>query len=909
MELCPSRLSLKSEGDLDFTREGPTGSFRNYLTQRGFTVPSCPKNLRRLPACLILTLAVLTLGCGDSSDIHGDSGTLNGGNRLPAAPGRLAIGQAAAQARIAFLSPDGKTLATTTTVDPQGSFGTDVALPGSFIVEATPAPSASFQGSLGALSAELEGFQPQSKEIVVNVPTTLLARFHQRHPDLSLSQVRSRVHQFLAIPESTTLEALDDSPGAPFVHDLFFRLAQDNGGVEPFLEMLLDEMEGSGVRPISLKSEEGNTVTTFLGGCAFGLAEDFVKSEVVIGIGWAFRAMGINFPFPSNFDLERKLNQLSLQIDEVSDELTRFESQLDYQRAVDELGDKVVTPSDSSTQALKSAIQVHSVPLNPSLAYLPLNGSYTYLSELQAAFSQNDARSMLDLLVSYLEGTYSEAGAGDRMERLLVRLLSPSWGIDNDLSSYNGYGAFSNATISQQSAMLQYYLGYLEQTVLLFAEQTHNTSNAMTLVGNIRTAKPYLASLARAKKRILAQVPQPLGSDQLFVDRQAGLIWYMGNLGRYGSGLSFKDATTYASKFSGVGPLSSGWRLPVDRELDLLYRRIAAGNAAQASNQKPSSVMTRWGWDISYIGGNHRVWANDGRESRFSLDDGNLQSDIGGHNDVILVHEYSNGGRDDDFLPALSLGSPQAMTISGATPGDIQGPGSPMVQLRCLAQVEGTYGGNFTVGGQPRSATSGSGFSIDDFDLTENAVWTSSNELMATVSNFEGTQDSEGNVVTPPSHGLVVWQPQFTGGSLQPVTITATYRGASASITLRPPSSVTPVLSSIQVFPYNVDFGTILSQVTQPFAAVLFCKDPVTGDSQVQNFNEITAPVVTWTLTDSAGAPLSTDQNSGFFSNDPNKLILNTTLTTTFMVVQATVASSPGIVGTAPIKAGIIKTP
>jgi hypothetical protein len=859
-------------------------------------------------------LTLWTQGCGDSSGsfvaTQGENPAVET-NALPAVLGRLSIGRPVAQASALF-TVDGQTLATTVTTDEQGHFGTDANLPPAFTVLVRPAGSV-LQGSNLSFASRVEGFTNQSPEIIVNVPTTLMTRFHDRHPELSLAQARARVYSFLLIPQEVPLEAIDDSLRAPFLHSLFFRLAEQNGGVEAYLEKLLDEMEGPTTHPINFETTgppgaggAAQKKPTFLGGCAEGLAEDFVKAEVLTGLGWAFRAMGLNFPFPSNFDLEKKLDQLSDEVEALGNELTRFENEVPYQMAINKLGDEVVAPSDASTQALTAAVESHSIPLKPNLAYLPLGTSYGYLSELEAAFAQNDAQGMLDLLVSYLEGTYSPDGVAARLERLLVQVLFGPWGIDNDLTSYNGYGAFSNATLSQQAVMLQYYLGYLEQTTLLYTEQTHNAADATTLVSNIRAAKPYLASLARAKKRILAQVPQSLGSDALFVDRQAGAIWYMGNLGSRGTAQSWSDAKTYASKFAGVGPLSSGWRLPSDIELARLHQRIAAANNALASpTGKPSGVMTRWGWDISYIGGNHRVWTSSSNVW-FSLDDADTKNDLGGRNDVILVHDYSLSSTDDSFLPLLSLGSAQNMQIDGATGADLQGPGNPSVQLRCEALINGTYGGTYTVGGKSVKSPSGSGFGVSFYDLTEQVEWSSSNELMATVSNFEATYDAQGNELTPASHGLVVWQPQFAGTSLEPVTIVATYQGASASVTLQPPTSVTPVLSSIQVFPYNVDFGALVAPVQQSFAAVMFFKDPVTGDAQVQSFNEATAPPVTWSLTDANGVPLSSAQNSGFITSDPDLLLLNTTLTTTYMLVQAT---SGAVTAAAPIKAGILPAP
>ena len=871
---------------------------------------------------------IMASGCGGSDkQLITSGGTANdgGGNTLPAVLGKLSVGQAVPSATVTFVANDGRTLGTSA-VDSDGFFGTDTAVSGNISVRVQVGAGANLQGAAPLFGTELEGFGPDSKEIVVNIPTTLMARFHERHPELTLAEARARVHQFLGIPETATLELMEDSPRAHFVHDLFFQMAAQNGGVEAYLESLLQKMERGGIHTFQPEGLAALGIK-FLGGCAEGLAEDFVKDETLTGFGWASKAMGINFPFPSNFDLERRLEEISQQIDALGDELVRFESQVAYQAAIDKLGTDVVVLSNTLASNLSNAANNHKIPLRPELAYIRPGQSYPYLAELEAAFTQYSAQSILDELVAYLEGTYTQTGVDDRLERLLVKLLFPPFGIGSDLSRYNGYGAFSNTTIDQQNKMLQYYLGFLEQTALLYAEQVHNTSDATTLVNNIRSAGPYLASIAQAKKRILAQVPEPIGSDNLFIDREAGMIWYTGNLGRNGGQRTMHEAVGYASnKFAGVGPLQR-WRLPSEKELRSLYHRIEAADGAKGEHDdKRARILTRWGWDISYMDNTHHVWVNPGDSgvyglkevqyvgqqigvyTRFSLDTGNASSVTrDDRNDVILVHDYyapPRDARDDQFFPPFSVGSPGPLVLTGAQ-NYSEAPSPTQLQLGVVTNVMGTYGGQYTVAGQTHTRNAETtAFVFENMDVTAQAVWTSSNPGMATVSNFEASQDADGNVLTEASHGRVVWQPQFNGAPLQPVTITATLRDQSASITIQPPSSVTPVLSSIQVFPYNVDLGSIFP-VQQNFEAVLFYQDPVTQDAQVQSFREATAPDVAWSLTDANGVPIPPEQNSGFITTDENNLLLNNTLRTTFMLVRAIVSGSPDVVGTAPIKAGI----
>lgn len=846
-------------------------------------------SLRGSIAFYCLLLSLFLGGCGDGTAPITGTGEL--GRILPATLGRVVLGTPVAGVPVEFRAPDGRVLAVTVS-DRFGMFGTDIELPAGSTVSAELSDGVVLRTELAVLPILSQG-TGQEREIVLNVPNTLAAAFHLRHPELSLAESEQRVRRFLGIPDGYLLGALDDSRHSPFHHQVFLQEAAGNGGIAAFLEILLDEMETDQIRSFGIILSG----VKFLGGCATDLGKDFIKGETVTGFGWASRALGINFPFPSNADLEKELEKISQQIQDLSNELETFEAQAEYTAAQNKLGNDVVTPSNTTANELATTIS--SSQLNPVTTWIDINSSNPLVAELSNAFSLFNARGGLDELVSYLLGTYSQAGADKRLERLLVALINPPFGIDSDLEVYNGYGAYSNTTLAQQQSMLTYYLQVLEQAAEIYAEQVHDVSDPDTLVANIRQGQTYLASLARVKKQVLQQLPDPLPSDQVFVDREWGLMWYIGNLGSHGSQVKHDDAKDYAKKFPGVGPYTDGWRLPTKEELGRLYARIEAGASKKSiPNDKRALVLERWGWDISYMNNNHRVWAEDD-VARFSLDTGRHVNYEGSYrNDVILVRTYPRSNKagfaesNPALVPPLSELSPTSLAIETVVTSPVSESGGPMLSLKCAAAFASISGGNFTIGGSSKSRTEATGITLNEIDVTDKVVWSSSDESMASVSNFEG------------SEGQLVWHAQLNGRPLTPVTVTAQLGSLTSTAAFAPPADLKPVLSSIQVFPFNVGFPqpTAATPVQQRFGAVLFYLDPVTGDSLVQSYRESNAPPITWSLSDRAtGAPLvRTALDSGF--EDGNLLVLTSTLSTPDMIVTAT---SGGVSGTAPIHAAV----
>lgn len=311
-------------------------------------------------------------GCGGSSE----QGFSKGGvvsNSPPAVLGRVTTGGPADGAEVTFFALDGGLLDRTVT-DPDGFFDTDANLPTNFRVKVS-LPDGT------PLATEIEGFHSQSKHIVVNIPTSLVAGYHARHPEVSLEQSVRLVKRFLGINEALHLEALDDSLRAHFIYEVFLEEAAKNGGVRPFLESLLSELESQGLHSfiVGASPSEGDG---FLTSCAKSMAKNALKDE---GIGWASKALGINSPLTSNSDLAKKLAAISDQITALAGQLTEFEAQAEYTAAVNKLGNDVVIPTSSTAAALLETLEESQQ--NPITTWWDFNSPNPVVENLTNAYS------------------------------------------------------------------------------------------------------------------------------------------------------------------------------------------------------------------------------------------------------------------------------------------------------------------------------------------------------------------------------------------------------------------------------------------------------------------------------------------------------------------------------------------
>jgi hypothetical protein len=824
----------------------------------------------RLASGIFVSSLVIT-GCGGSGSSDSTSFTSQEGLTRPI--GRVYLQAPVTQAPVTFLGAKGETLGRTLTTEVDGEIPGLVGLPQTFFIQ-IDLPDGE------KLGAEVDNYDGETSAIVVNVPTTLALLLHARHPEWTRQQAARRLVEFLEAAPSCTPESLDNSRHGYFVAARLLTEAGSRGGLGAYLRLLVDEAEAG--RTHAFTAEPAKTLTELIDDAALDLAKDGLASAgtatAEAAVGWVCEALGFNNPFPSLLDIANQIRELSDQITNLAASVNRNAAQSDYNQLVARLATDAVEPIGLQSATLQNTIN-SAVSANVT-APVPLDAFSSSVSAMANAFQVFAARSAVNELSDNLIGVQAVGGPGRRLERLLTALDTPPLGLASDLNVYMGYEVIKNSVVDTRRSVLQYYLGNFSQGANLVAEQLHFTQSTATMVANIRQGQADFRKWQQDAKLVALQLPAPLPSDNVLLDRKNGLMWFTDRDGTNFHQRGHSDAEKEAKNFPGTGPYTTGWRLPTKDELiSHLYQDHIkpAADAQSVSGDKRSQVLYRLGWDISYFDKDHTVWASD-ETAKVELDNGKHVNYVASihNNDIVLVRSYP--GPDDNNVTGLGHVDPLSVRLevaSGSTP-------SGQVRLRALAQV------------QPANASGGKG-SIKEVDISSGAVWRSSNDTLASVSNAPG------------SEGLVTWHAQLNGTALSPVTITCQYYEAQsstnfqigdvASLSVQPPTSA-PVktLSSIQPFPRNVAFNLPTDQVPiqQRFSAVHYYLDPNTGDAQVQDYLEGSAPAITWTLTNRNNQPLDPSENSGF--TDGNLLVLRSTLRTSDLNVHARVGSVEAIV-------------
>ncbi|HSH88726.1 MAG TPA: hypothetical protein VK996_02015 [Ramlibacter sp.] len=114
-------------------------------------------------------------------------------------------------------------------------------LPDSFKVIVTGG-TMSGQPFTGTLKAEMENYTTVEHDVSINVTpvTTLVAAYHERYPGLSLNEAMAHVKVLLGMPETMDIDADDQSTIEYFDSASFYAAAAAGGGVDAFVQTLLD---------------------------------------------------------------------------------------------------------------------------------------------------------------------------------------------------------------------------------------------------------------------------------------------------------------------------------------------------------------------------------------------------------------------------------------------------------------------------------------------------------------------------------------------------------------------------------------------------------------------------------------------------------------------------------------------
>jgi len=295
-----------------------------------------------------------------------------------------------------------------------GSFTITCPLPESFKIVVTG-------GSLGgeSFSHEVVRIIPhfyEWDEYKVNAITTLMARYQDRHPEMSYSEVTEAVEKFLSIPDDVDISDVIYSTewfSYHFSHYLFMKEAEANGGMVYFIDQLLNEMDEGNIRSFYASESASSSLFQDL---LKALLEGAASQVGGTGAGWILGLLNLG----GGGDTDARLQEMDQKLDEVLSDLKNIIDALNHllstQLALDtnkleqyiqgmsakDAISTIKTHYDQGTNSLKSFASLRSEDVNDNvkgqlLAFVNnINGTWDI---------QNQVTRIHDAIVSEIGGT------------------------------------------------------------------------------------------------------------------------------------------------------------------------------------------------------------------------------------------------------------------------------------------------------------------------------------------------------------------------------------------------------------------------------------------------------------------------------------------------------------------------
>ena len=368
------------------------------------------------------------------------------------------------------------------------------------------------------------------------------------------------------------------------------------------------------------------------------------------------------------------------------------------------------------------------------------------------------------------------------------------------------YDVRYNAATVVLQAQLDYYRGQLLLLAQALAENAHSSilPQDISLAGytqpaaTITEANRAVQQAAQATQQAQGFVPQPFDMDSLFMDVPNNLMWYAIISPPNVDNVSWVNALNDTEY--------SGWRLPLEAELGVLYTRLVAGGRSW------NDGLAQFGFSGYVVDGDDGFYVRMGNSEGttaaywFDLATGNVNYYNFSNNYYIAVRDVNT----ETYIYGDT--AYRRVTQSG-----IQLPGDTLIavenggQMTC--QVDNTNQSN-------------------PVDISSLVYWTTSDPTVVTVSNSPGTL------------GKLQWIGQ--GGT---ATITANYyQGPGLNLTgsVSVTNTATSAsLTSVWLAPYNTQYQ-INPQAQQ------FYLTGVYSDGTIADLTQL--PGVTFSVTPNAGS-------------------------------------------------------
>jgi hypothetical protein len=205
-------------------------------------------------------------------------------------------------------------------------------LPKNFRVVATNGKEGS-QDFAAELNTDVNNFNPETDIIYVNVVTTMVSTYLDRHPEKTLDEATTIIKDFLEIPETVDIgESLHNS-GQYFSHTAFMAEAEQNGGINSFIEILLEEIENDPEKthPFYTAQLFTDDTSSIVAKIADKIAEGALSSAGEKLFGWALKLFGSGGDGVDLREVQRTLEEIKTMLSELSNKMDRIYEQLSAQ--------------------------------------------------------------------------------------------------------------------------------------------------------------------------------------------------------------------------------------------------------------------------------------------------------------------------------------------------------------------------------------------------------------------------------------------------------------------------------------------------------------------------------------------------------------------------------------------------
>lgn len=542
---------------------------------------------------IVMLLAALSWGCGGSETNVAAPPQGLAPQQATARTGVVYLDGPVAGANVTLLDRDGSLLATTVS-DGNGSF--------QFKVTPYKAVAQTPSGNLEALvSGDL---------VWVDLFRHLVCRYASAHPEANLADAERAVRTGLAIPPDSGTNGLSSLAGSPFAARLFLTQAAQNGGLERYSRSVVDQIGRGSVLTYRVESEplalrlfqpkrSQETIRASAIGDAFsflaaGVGNDLIAVGTNQLLGATLAALGLNV------GTSAQLNQVQSTLNQMSSEITQLEGQVANVKVSGSYNDILSTINGTvnqlktSTTTLATQAQGAAAQNGTSTTFfhgpaIVPNAVTEFATRLSTTAAENAARQLLSYLLS--------SDASQNLVLLYNQLaVSQLFGNGNHNYAQNFFYSLRQdnwtvgTTVSLQS-QLNYYLSLVVEACNLWSEagqlsilpQPLNQSGLNPPAGPLTASRNGVLAAQVDMFAAQAQVPAPLGYDQVFVDLAHNRMWYLQYMAQtqwqtavnqtiaflLGPWKGYPDAGgyEYSQPYGGYGP-SGGWRLATQDELE-----------------------------------------------------------------------------------------------------------------------------------------------------------------------------------------------------------------------------------------------------------------------------------------------------------------------------------------------------